>query len=61
MSQIKSANSGYVTIKTLPHYGEDALPYKHFRVNEQGETEREFILLNCQHKEHVVWLKRSDI
>lgn len=51
----------YVTIKTFPHFGEKAVPHKGRRVNENGEVEREFVMLDCQHGERIVWLKRSDI
>lgn len=51
----------YVTIKTFPHFGEKAVPHKGLRMTEDGEMEREFVMLDCQHKEHIVWLKRSDI
>lgn len=54
-------NFGYVTIKTFPHYGEKAVTHKKRRINEQGEVEKEFIMLDCAHNEHIVWLKRSDI
>ena len=57
----KTSSIGYVTIKTLPHYGEDAIPIGELRTNEQGEVEREFQLLKCQHGESRVWLKRTDI
>jgi len=58
---MKTANTGYVTIKTLTHYGEKAVPYKGRRVTDDGEVEREFVILDCIHGEHTVWLKRSDI
>lgn len=58
---MKTATEGYVTIKTFPHFGEKAVPYKGRRLNEDGELERQFVLIDCAHGEHTVWLKRSDI
>lgn len=58
---MKSAREGYVTIKTWPHFGEKAVPHGGTRTNEQGEIERQFIMLDCKHGEHLVWLKRTDI
>ena len=58
---MKVSSQGYVTINSWPHVGEHAVPHKGVRVNEAGEVEREFVLLNCKHGEHKVWLKRSDI
>lgn len=57
----RSSSFGYVEVKSFPHYGEKAVPYRGFRVNDQGEAEREFILLDCKHGEHTVWLKRNEI
>jgi len=37
------------------------VPWGGRRQNEQGEVEREFILMDCSHGEHRVYLKRSDI
>lgn len=59
--KFSSPDFGYVTIKTFPHFGEKAVPHKHFRVNSDGETERDFVILDCVHNEHLVFLKRSDI
>lgn len=58
---MKIAREGYVTIKTLPHYGEKAVPTSKKRLNDQQEVECEFILLDCKHGVHKTWLKRSDI
>lgn len=52
--------TGYVEIKRLDHYGEYAVPTEATRNNE-GITEVEFILLNCKHGGHKVWLTRKDI
>lgn len=60
-TKFKSPDFGYVTVKTFPHFGEKAVPHKGFRTNADGEEEREFIMLDCNHGEHIVWLKRSDI
>ena len=48
-------------MNTFPHFGEKAVPHKGTRINADGETEREFIMLDCQHGEHIVWLKRTDL
>lgn len=58
---MRIASEGYVTIRSFPHFGEKAVPYKGIRTREDGVVEREFILLNCQHGEHRVWLTRADI
>ena len=58
---MKTAREGYVTIKSWPHCGEKAVPCKGRRVTEAGVVERAFIMLNCQHGEHIVWLSRQDI
>jgi len=58
---MKTASIGYITIKTFPHFQEKAVPYKGMRVNADGEVEREFVMLDCQHGEHIVWLSRKDI
>jgi hypothetical protein len=60
-TKYKNPNVGYVTIKTFPHYGEKAVLHKGTRVNSDGEVEKEFIMLDCVHGEHIVWLKRTDI
>lgn len=57
----KKVREFYVTIKSFPHFGEKAVPRKGRRVNEVGELEREFVLIDCQHGEHTVWLTRADI
>lgn len=48
--------TGYVEIKRFDHFGEYAVP-----TGKVKGDEAEFILLNCQHGEHKVWLKREDI
>lgn len=57
----KSPDFGYVTVKTLPHFGELAVPHKIRRKNEAGQIEREFILLDCKHGDHTTFLTRADI
>ena len=58
---VKISSKGYVTVNTFPHFEEKAVPHKGTRINADGETEREFIMLDCQHGEHIVWLKRTDL
>ena len=58
---IKKSDQGYVTIKTLPHYGEHAVPLGNTRQREDGETEVEVVMLNCTHGEHRIWITRKDI
>ena len=53
-------NNGYVKVKRVDHYDELALP-TNARRGSGAETEAEFILLNCQHGHHKVWLTRKDI
>lgn len=60
-TKFRNPDMGYVTIKTFPHFGEKAVPHKHIRVNADGENEREFVMLDCAHGEHLVFLRRSDI
>ncbi len=60
-TKYKSSHLGYVTVKTFPHFGEKAVPHKGKRQGEDGEWEREFIMLDCTHGQHVVWFRRSDI
>lgn len=57
----RSPDFGYVTVKNLLHFGELAVPHKKRQVTESGEIEREFILLNCKHGAHTVFLRRCDI
>ena len=58
---LRHSTVGKVKIKTFPHYGEYAIPHIGIRTAEDGSTEREFILLDCKHGLHKVWLKRTDI
>jgi len=57
---MKKASEGYMEVKTFPHYGELAVPHKGRRTNSDGEVEREFVMLDCIHDCHIVWLKRTD-
>lgn len=58
---MKVSSIRYVTIRTLPHYGEDAIPYGTEIKMIDGIAHREFWLLYCTHGERVVWLSRKDI
>lgn len=58
---MKKAKQFYVEIKTFPHFGEKGVPFGPTREREDGTIERQFILLDCQHGEHVIWLTRVDI
>ena len=49
--------NGYIEVKRLDHYGELAVPTH--RRDETGAVE--FILLNCKHGHHKVYLQRKDI
>lgn len=53
---ITTSRSGYVTVLSLPHFGEHAVP-----TGKVQDEMAEFILLNCKHGEHKVWLKREEI
>jgi hypothetical protein len=53
---IRKSDTGYVIIKSLPHYGEKAVP-----IGQAKDGQREFILLDCVHSETRVWLRREDL
>lgn len=53
---IKTSHIGYITINSLPHYGEKAVPTG----KTDGET-AEFILLDCRHNETRVQLRREEL
>lgn len=57
----KKVKQYYVEIKTFPHFGEKGVPFGSVRTREDGTRERQFILLDCAHGEHTVWLTRADI
>ena len=53
---MKVASEKYITIKTLPHVGEPAIP-----TGKVDGDKAEFIMVHCIHGEHRVWLTKQDI
>jgi len=51
----------YVEIASFPHFGEHAVYTGKKRLNADGEMEIKFIMLDCCHGNHEVWLTREDL
>ena len=58
---VKDFTDSYIAVSRLDHYGEHAVPTRKKRFNHDGTVEVQFIMLDCRHGHHKVWLTRKDI